>query len=338
VERIPTGIRHLFPADLRRYTPWEDSHDHRICNWISSWQEGEAIDAGLVSAPFSSGTARPTASWAAASAIRDSFVENTTYSPDYDVDIQDLRVRDLGDIRITSTDVWGSLDHIEEALTDLLRLAPSFVPIVIGGDHSISAPTVRAFCRTRPEQRVGLIHFDAHNDVRAFEEGGPLNGTPIRGIIETCPNLAGSSIAQVGIHGFMNSSRYKRWAEEHGITIFPARQVRKRGIDAVLADAVEIASRGTDAIYLSVDLDSLSQVYCLGASGSVTPDGMEATDLLDAVFELGRYPKVGMMDLVEMNPTVDFRNLTARTAGTIILTFLAGLLLRLKGADGYRGY
>jgi len=39
-----------------------------------------------------------------------------------------------------------------------------------------------------------------------------------------------------------------------------------------------------------------------------------------------------------MNPTVDFRNLTARTAGTIILTFLAGLLLRLKGADGYRGY
>jgi len=105
-----------------------------------------------------------------------------------------------------------------------------------------------------------------------------------------------SNIAQVGIHGFMNSSRYKRWAEEHGITIFPARQVRKRGIDAVLADAVEIASRGTDAIYLSVDLDSLSQVYCLGASGSITPDGMDARlDGIATVQLRFRPPAIGLI-------------------------------------------
>ncbi len=331
-------ICHLVPAELRRYTPWEDSNDHRISNWLAPWDGAQFVDAGLVSAPFSSGTARPTASWEAANAIRDSFLENTTYSPDYDVDIQDLVVRDLGDVRVTSTDAWASLDHIEEALTDLLTAMPSFVPIVIGGDHSISAPTVRAFCRTRPDRRVGMIHFDAHNDVRAFEEGGPLNGTPIRGIVETCPNLSGSNIVQLGIHGFMNSSRYKRWAEEQGITIYPARQIRKRGIEETLAEAIEIASRGTDAIYLSVDLDALSQVYVLAASGSITPDGMEAVDLLEALFILGQHPKVGMMDLVEMNPSVDHRNLTSRTAGTIILTFLAGLLLRLKGANGYRGY
>lgn len=331
-------IRHLVPQTLRHYTPWEDSHDHRISNWMAPWDGEERIDAGMISAPFSSGTARPTASWEAANAIRNSFIENTTYSPDYDVDIQDLVVRDLGDIRLTSTDVWGSIDHIEEALTDLLIAQPRCVPIAIGGDHSVSAPLVRAFCRTRPAQRVGIIHFDAHNDVRSFEEGGPLNGTPIRGILETCPNVSGTNIAQLGIHGFMNSSRYKRWAEDQGITIFPARAIRKRGMDEVLSEAIAIASRDTDAIYLSVDLDSLSQVYCLAASGSITPDGLEAVDLIDAVFELGRHPLVGMMDLVEMNPSVDFRNLTSRTAGAIILTFLGGLLLRVKGANGYRGY
>ena len=331
-------IRHLVPQTLRHYTPYEDSHDHRISNWMAPWDGAETIDAGLVSAPFSSGTARPTASWAAANAIRDSFIENTTYSPDYDVDIQDLRVRDLGDIQMTSTDVWASLLHIEEALTDLLSAQPALVPIAIGGDHSVSAPLVRAFCGTRPAQRVGLIHFDAHNDVRAFEEGGPLNGTPIRGILQSCPNLRGENIVQLGIHGFMNSSKYKRWAEEQGITVYPARTIRKRGIEEVLAEAIAIAARDTEAIYLSVDLDSLSQVYCLAASGSITPDGLQATDLLEALFILGQHPLVGMMDLVEMNPSVDFRNLTSRTAGTIILTFLGGLLLRLKGGDGYRGY
>lgn len=331
-------IRHLVQAELRRYTPWEDSHDHRISNWITPWEEGEAIDAGFVSAPFCSATPRPLSSWAAANAIRDSFVENTTYSPDFDVDIQDLKVRDLGDIRVTATDVFRSLDHIEEALSDLLNLRPPFVPIVIGGDHSISAPSARAFCKTRPDQRVGVIHFDAHNDVRAFEEMGGLSGTPIRGIIQTCPNVQGSNIVQLGIHGFMNSSYYKRWAEEQGLTIFSARLIRQRGIDAVLAEAIEIASRGTDAIYVSVDLDSLSQIYSLGATGSITPDGLNVIDLLEAIFVLGQNPKVGMIDLVEMSPLQDFRNLTSRTAGTIILTFLGGLLLRLKGANGYRGY
>jgi formiminoglutamase len=292
----------------------------------------------MISAPFSSGTARPTASWEAANAIRNSFIENTTYSPDYDVDIQDLVVRDLGDIQVTSTDVWRSLDHIEEALIDLLTEQPGCVPIAIGGDHSVSAPLARAFSKTRPDRKVGMIHFDAHNDVRAFEEGGPLNGTPIRGILQTCPNISGANVVQLGIHGFMNSSTYKRWAEERGITIFSARAIRKRGIEVVLAEAMAIAARGTDHIYLSVDLDSLAQAYCMAASGSITPDGLQPYDLLDAVFALGEHPMVGMMDLVEMNPSVDFRNLTSRTAGTIILTFLGGLLRRLKGADGYRGY
>src|SRR5579871_17569 len=327
-------IRHLVPQTLRHYTPWEDSHDHRISNWMAPWDGKEAIDAGLISAPFSSATARPTASWEAANAIRNSFIENTTYSPDFDVDIQDLVVRDLGDIQVTSTDVWRSLEHIEEAVTDLLTEQPQCVPLAVGGDHSVSAPLVRGFAKTRPERRIGIIHFDAHNDVRSFEEGGPLNGTPIRGILQTCPNISGSNVVQVGIHGFMNSSKYKRWAEEQGITIFSARTVRKRGIDDVLAEAIEIASRGTQDLYVSVDLDSLSQVYCLAASGSITPDGMAATDLLEAVFALGQHPMVGMMDLVEMNPSVDFRNLTSRTAGTVLLTFLGGLLLRLKGANG----
>ncbi len=333
-----TVIRHLGPPALRRWNAWEDSHDHRISNWITVWDGEEPFDAGIISAPFSGANPRPNSSWAAANAIRDSFLENTTYSPDYDVDIQDLRVRDLGDVRVTATEPLASLDHIEEALTDLLNLNRAFVPIVIGGDHSIAAPSARAFCKTRQEKRVGVLHFDAHNDVRAFEEKGSLSGTPIRGIIQTCPNVRGKNVVQLGLHGFMNSSKYKAWTEEQGMTGYSARTIRKRGIEAVLKEAVEIASDGADALYVTVDIDVLKQPYVMAASGSITPDGMEPVDLLDAMFELGQNPMVGALDLVEMNPASDFRNLTARTAGTIILTFLGGLLLRLHGKNGYRGY
>ena len=77
--------------------------------------------------------------------------------------------------------------------------------LIIGGDHAITAPAVRAYSRAHPDQQVGLIHFDAHNDVRVMDHG-PTNGTPIRGILESDARVSGNNLVQVGIHGFMNAS------------------------------------------------------------------------------------------------------------------------------------
>jgi len=64
--------------------------------------------------------------------------------------------------------------------------------LIIGGDHAITAPSVRAYCGAHPDQQVGLIHFDAHNDVRVMDHG-PTNGTPIRGILESGVRVRGSN-------------------------------------------------------------------------------------------------------------------------------------------------
>ena len=61
-------------------------------------------------------------------------------------------------------------------------IEPRFVPVMIGGDHSVTAPAVRGFCAANPGKKVGIINIDAHFDVRNFEQG-PHNGTPFRAII-----------------------------------------------------------------------------------------------------------------------------------------------------------
>jgi len=174
--------------------------------------------------------------------------------------------------------------------------------------------------------------------VRLLEEKDGRRGAPIRETIQDCQNVRGKNVVQLGIHGFMNSSKCKAWTEQQGMTVFSARTIRKRGIDAVLKEALEIASDGTDTIYVTVDIDVLKHAYVPAASGTATPDGMEVSDLLECMFAFGQNPMFGMMDLVEMDQIIDFRDYTSRTCSGIILTFLGGLLLRLHGEGGYRGY
>jgi formiminoglutamase len=127
---------------------------------------------------------------------------------------------------------------------------PRFFPVFVGGDHSMTRPIVRALHEARPElKRIGLVQFDAHIDCQNFDDGGPHNGTPIRGIIEDDNGVDPGNVAQIGISGFVNAEHYRRYlVDEQGGTIFSTRDVATRGMEAVLADAWEIASRGVDGV------------------------------------------------------------------------------------------
>ena len=324
----------MYPELVRRSTR-EDKFEKRVNNWIRPWDGSEPFDAALLGVPFSK-AAQSGSSGAsqAPNAIRQAFLMNTTYSPDFDVDLEPLRVRDIGDVRIHMTDVGVSHSNMKGAMAEVYRKAGEVIVVSVGGDHSITCPLVEGYCLAHPTEKVGLIHFDAHNDVRNFEDGGPTNGTPIRGIVEGPARVEGHNIAQVGIHGFMNSSYYKRYCDEHDIRVFTARDVRKLTMEAVIAEAINIASDGTDSIYVTVDIDVLKIAYAMG-TGAAGPEGVDPWDLLEALFALGQHSKVRAMDLVCIDPLRDFRDLTSRTGASIILTFLGGFLLRKTGGRGY---
>ncbi|MDQ2681906.1 MAG: agmatinase family protein [Chloroflexota bacterium] len=320
-------VANLNLPSVTKRAPWQDRPEKRVSNWLSLWDFEEPIDAGLIGAPYSAASISASGAAGGPEAVRMAFRYFTTYSPDWDTDIQSLAVRDLGDISGHLTDVATAHRNIENAVRDALTVAQPFVPILVGGDHSITAPAVRGFMAANPGKRVGIINIDAHYDVRVAD-WGPHNGTPFRQLIEG--GVPGANVVELGIHGFMNAAYYRQWANEQGITTITGRDIYKRGMETCILEALGIAGEGTDAIYLSVDIDCLAYPWAVGTSAS-SPEGLSAWDLMEAMFICGQHPKVAAIDVVEIDPTKDVGDLTARSGCTAILTFLAGLKRRKDG-------
>lgn len=320
-------VKHLLSPGLIQ-APRNSPEYNMLTDVIVPWDFKEDIHAGIVGVPFNKGTHMFKGTNYAPNAIREVFATFATRSFDYDVDMADLRVRDIGDVQMHPTSVVRCHANTEEALTELYQLNPSFVPIAIGGDHSIAAPSVRAFKNGHGFNKVGLIDFDAHNDLRDPAFDGPGSGTPFRQLIDQ-GYVDGRNAVQVGLHGMLSSSALKRYADRKGLRMVSAREVRQRGIKQVVEEAIAQAGEGTDAIYVSFDIDAIDAAFAPG-TGAHTPGGLSLPDAFEAMYMLGNHPKVMGMDLVEVDPLKDVKLTTSRVGCMLILTFCVGLYERLQ--------
>ncbi|PYI53791.1 agmatinase family protein [Paenibacillus flagellatus] len=318
-------IELLNPPELVRRLNWRDRYETKVAQWLVPWDGEEAVDVGFIGVPLSKTSISVSAASMTPNALRELFPNVTTYSIDHDVDLQRLQARDLGDIRMHVTDLLRCHDNIEQGLRSVYEAMPHLFPVIAGGDHSITCPSVKAF-KSKIGGKVGIVQLDSHMDVRNLEDGGPSNGTPIRGLIES-GTVEGRHIAQIGLHGFANSKPYREYAVEKGITQFTARQVAREGVETLVERAIAAAGDGTDAIYATVDMDVLDQAFAPGVPAMV-PAGMTSWQLLDAAYMLGLHPKVKALDVVCVDPLQDPRRATVRTALHVILTFLAGYAKR----------
>lgn len=320
-----TSIPYLRPPELTRRSAWEDPHETRVANWIRTWDGVEEFDVGLLMVPIARGAIKHVAAHLGPNALRMVWPFFTTYSIDYDVDIAGLRVRDLGDVEISLLDVPLAHHAIESAAHALLAMNRHCFPVTIGGEHSLAHPLLRAFKRARGYGRIGLIQFDAHMDFQTAEHG-PHNGTPIRTILEE-GIVAPRNLVQIGIAGFVQAEWHARWGREQGVTIFTSRDVAHRGMPSLIEEAIAIAGEGTDAIYVTFDIDCFDQAYAPGTGASL-PGGITPWQAYDALFRLGAEPRVQGFDLVEVDPSRDAGDITARLATKLILTLLAGYSTR----------
>ncbi|WP_333594069.1 agmatinase family protein [Anaerospora hongkongensis] len=314
-------IELLNPPEVIFRSNWVDRYETKVSRWLIPWDGAEAVDIGLIGVPLSKTSISVSGASMLPNAMRELFKTVTTYNVDADVDLQELLARDMGDLQMHVTDLLRCHQNIEQGMTNVYEALPGIFPILVGGDHSITYPSVKAF-KKRFSGKVGIVQFDAHMDVRNLEDGGPSNGTPIRSLLESA-TVEGRHIAQLGIHSFANAKPYREYALSKGITQFTARQVAKEGIENLVKQAMEIAGNGTEAIYVTVDMDVLDQAYAPGVP-AMAPAGMTSWQLLDGLFLLGQNPKVKGLDVVCVDPVRDQRQSTIRTALYGILTFLAG--------------
>src|SRR5947209_2458313 len=188
----------------------------------------------------------------------------------------ELRIVDFGDAAVVPADPGRSHAAIESIVGQVLGAGA--LPVVLGGDHSITEPSLRACAAVHGP--VGVVHFDTHTDTGAEVFGVERShGTFIRRLIDA-GHLDSRRYAQVGLRGYWPGEAEFAWQAERGVTSLFMHDVRDLGIREVVRRAV--AAVGEGPAYLTVDVDVLDPAFVPG-TGTPEPGGMSATDLLLAV-------------------------------------------------------
>lgn len=234
-----------------------------------------------------------------------------------------LRILDYGDAAILPADPVASHRAIEATVGEVLTAGA--VPVVLGGDHSIAEPDIRAVARAHGGA-VGLIHFDTHTDTAGTIFGARhSHGTPMYHLVEDGWVDPGRYV-QIGLRGSWPEADVLAWQAERGITSIFMHDVRRDGIAAALERAVAVCGDGP--VFVTIDVDVLDPAFAPG-TGTPEPGGMTSADLLWAAREVARRTRVAGADVVEVAPQqIGSRDITALVADRIVRELLTGLAQR----------
>jgi agmatinase len=244
--------------------------------------------------------------------------------------LRDLAVLDAGDVLMPPVDSRLSLDRLEAAVRAIATAGA--VPIVLGGDHTITWPDVTGVARAIGWGRVSVIHFDAHADTGDFQFGSLIgHGVPMRRLIESGA-CRGDRFLQLGLRGYWPGESTLDWMARQGMRSYEMHEIVTRGLRACLDEAFAIAMDGCDGVFVSVDIDVTDPGSAPG-TGTPEPGGFSPRELLDTIRRIAiELPVVGM-DLVEVSPPYDTADVTAILANRVVLELLSGLAFRRGGGS-----
>ena len=244
----------------------------------------------------------------------------------------ELRVVDYGDAPVVPAQPEVAHAAIESTVAEVLRAGA--LPVILGGDHSITEPCLRAVSAVHG--LVGLIHFDTHTDTGEEVFGATLShGTLMRRVVDA-GIVDPHRYVQIGLRGYWPGEKEFAWQRSAGITSLFAHDVMHRGIGAVVEEA--LAAVGSGPVYISVDVDVLDPAFAPG-TGTPEPGGLSSRELLWAVRTLASQVDVVGADVVEVLPTlIGSSDITALVGDRIVRETLTGIVLRRRGlahhADG----
>ncbi|MGH8936572.1 MAG: agmatinase family protein [Acidimicrobiia bacterium] len=238
---------------------------------------------------------------------------------------QHLRVVDFGDAACVPSLVEPS----HAAIRDKVAQAASrgIIPLVVGGDHSVTFPAATAVAEAVAPRRLGVVHFDAHADT-ATDAWGNLwsHGTPMRRLIESGA-VEGRNFVQIGLRGYWPPPEVWDWMAGQGMRWHTMAEIEEGGFEAVLRRGIEEALDGPEVIYLSVDIDVVDPGSAPG-TGTPEPGGLAPVDLLRAIRLVAMETELVGMDLTEVSPPYDPAEVTATLANRCLLEALSGLATR----------
>ncbi|MCH7653045.1 MAG: arginase family protein, partial [Chloroflexi bacterium] len=212
------------------------------------------------------------------------------------------------------TDVEGTFRRITEAVEGILKAGA--MPVVLGGDHAITFPVVRAY-----SEPLHVVHFDAHIDYSPFMHGFEYSNSHAFRHIHHMSHV--QSLTQVGIRSLRN---VKDWVDDsisdgnRVIGMAESRELGPKGLAELLPEGARC--------YVSIDIDVLDMPLVPGCV-SAEPNGMSYAELRDDLFALAEHLDIVGFDLVEVNPQLDVgTGITSYLAAHTILEFLGRICVQ----------
>ena len=296
--------------------------------WVTDAAEIAArrADVAIVGAPFDDGVSHRAGARFGPRAIREAnYATGSLHTLQLPGDLQPLdvlTVLDAGDANVVPAMLERGHAMIYRKVREVAETGA--IPIVLGGDHSITWPSATAIAELRRPGNVGIVHFDAHADT-APEDWGQLagHGTPMRRLIESGA-VKGPNFVQVGLHGYWPPVDVFEWMREQGMRWHFMREIEERGADAVVDDAIAEALDGADSIYLSLDIDVIDPGLAPG-TGTPEPGGMLTREVLRAVRRIVGAVELAGMDVVEVSPPYDHAEQTSMAANRAVLEAISAL-------------
>ena len=299
---------------------FKDQFVKKVNECLIPYSEGEKGEIGLIGLPFSKSSISASQASDAPRTIRASLGSYSTFSGEQETDYGHVRIVDFGDVMTHPTDTEESIQRLHLSVNEMIGMHGCERYIMLGGDHGVSYPSIRAFSESFG--KIGVIQWDAHHDVRNLEDGGRTNGTPFRSLIEG-GYLKGEHLVQVGIRDFANAKKYHDYTKEKGVSVYSMADIDSNGIVTIIRKEIKRLAQLVDIIYLSVDMDVVDQNFAPGCP-AIGPGGITSRELLSSISEAASHEKVKAMDIVEIDPSKDFRDMTSRLAAGCMLRFMYG--------------
>jgi agmatinase len=282
-------------------------------------------DVAVLGIPFDMGTQYRAGARFGPRAIREastlfSFGHDGAYDHEDDVvylPTDKVRIVDVGDADIIHTDTEQSLNNAEKGVRKILKSGA--LPVILGGDHAVHIPCIRAFDDQDP---VHIIQIDAHLDFVDERHGVRYgHGNPMRRASEMA-HVTG--FTQLGIRNVSSSNRddYDA-ARKAGSNIISVRQMRELGVQGVL-DQIPEGAR----YYVTIDIDGFDPSIAPG-TGTPSHGGFLYYEVLEILQGLPAKGEVVGIDLTEVAPDYDHSGITAFLAAQLLLNFL-GFIFEAK--------
>lgn len=296
---------------------------------IKSLDEAENLDYLIAGVPFDTLTSYRAGTRSGPNAIRAAYGTGS-FHVEHDIAVfDDINGADYGDIKVTNGDTPKTFTAITEEVGKILD--KGIVPIILGGDHAITYPELKAY--KEKFGPVSLIHFDSHTDTWGGAEDRPYpnHGSPFRWAIEDGCIDPKTSI-QVGMRGLMSDEHDYDFANEHGFRHILAVDIHHMGLKKTADMMREIV--GDRPVMVTFDIDFVDPQFAPG-TGTPVPGGFTSFETL----ELIRLALTGLdikgFDLVEVAPNYDPSEITQLLASRIIHEFIALIACKKAGITEY---